>query len=128
MTTNQIKFIYFGNTKKSNHRGILTVAYRYNSEKKLIEYALSFCSPKDRFSKKIGRKISSGRLKSDYCYRIFDIEPSPGYNEPQYRVCLEKIRQNIIDQYDELSVLTNKSPSWFDLWKVFPGIYLDRAK
>ena len=121
-----IKYIYFGNTKKSKHYGILTIAYRYDHDSKAIEYALAFCSPRDRFSRKIGRRISKGRLENGFVYRIFDVEPSKGYKEPQYRVCLDQIREDIIKLYNNLWL--EQCPHWFTPRKVFPGEYVLRAK
>ena len=44
--------------------GGATIAYKEIGENK-IRFAVALCSEKDNFSKKIGRTIASGRLKSD---------------------------------------------------------------
>lgn len=43
-------------------RGGKTYAVRFNKKTNKLEYALSKCSKKDNFNRKIGRMISAGRL------------------------------------------------------------------
>lgn len=43
--------------------GYVTIAYDFDTTGKRIDYALAFCSPKDRFSKAKGRLITSRRLE-----------------------------------------------------------------
>lgn len=40
-----------------------TIAFQTNGDS--IEYAVAFCSPKDNFSRTIGRSIAEGRLKKN---------------------------------------------------------------
>jgi hypothetical protein len=47
----------------------MTVAWSHDHMRSDIEFAVSFCSCKDRFNKKVGREIAKGRLdtgKSDF--------------------------------------------------------------
>ena len=52
-----VKFVYV----ESNNRRT-TVAYTYDDPNKAIRVAKAECSKRDRFVKKIGREIASGRL------------------------------------------------------------------
>lgn len=40
-----------------------TIAFQFTEEPGVFKADIAFCSPKDHFSKKIGRFISEGRLK-----------------------------------------------------------------
>ena len=51
----------------------VTLAANYNEENSSLNIATSRCSPKDQFSKKLGRIIAEGRLEK---------------NGPEYRVAL----------------------------------------
>jgi hypothetical protein len=56
----EIKFIYIGNRHRHDHNGIVTIANKVvNNE---IMYGVSYCSPKDTFSKVIGRNIAKKRM------------------------------------------------------------------
>ena len=48
---------------KITNSGGCTVAYREVDDG--IEYAVAYCSPRDNFSRKIGRAKAGGRLNSD---------------------------------------------------------------
>lgn len=49
--------------------GGVTVALQSN-EDDTVTIAMSFCSEKDVYSRKIGRSIVDGRLKSGDCYKV----------------------------------------------------------
>ena len=56
----EIKFIYIGDRHRHDHNGIITIANKVvNNE---IIYGVSYCSPKDTFSKDIGRNIAEKRM------------------------------------------------------------------
>jgi hypothetical protein len=46
-----------------NHKGVVTVVSNYNEEDSLLQLGFSFCSPKDHFSRKFGRKQAKERLE-----------------------------------------------------------------
>ena len=45
-------------------RGGITIAYRLEPKSRAAMCGVSFCSPKDNYSKRVGRSISSKRLES----------------------------------------------------------------
>jgi len=65
MKDNEVYFAHFRNQPEEGvkEKGALTIAYMV--EKSGLKYSLSFCSPRDCFSKKKGRLISAGRLKKE---------------------------------------------------------------
>ena len=68
MMTNA-RFIYFrDNLEATNHNGIICAGYRDEEDVCLIAFA--FCSPEDRFEKKIARDIINNRFDNDICIRI----------------------------------------------------------
>lgn len=60
-----IKFYYLGwpPDHNQNHNGVLTLAVRHEPRDKQVEIGFSFCSPKDSFSRKEGRKLAVCRLE-----------------------------------------------------------------
>ena len=93
-----MRFIYFNHEKgKVKHPGITCVGYTYDKEKKQLKFAISQCSPKDRFSKKLARKMITGRFRNNKrCFIIPDIEVSHGdYKEPKYKDCIDIISKYI---------------------------------
>jgi len=64
------KFFYVGN-KTSSKSGVLTAVSEIQPNGKL-KIAFAFCSPKDQFNRKIGRKIALGRLTCDRSSFITD--------------------------------------------------------
>lgn len=55
-----IRFVY--TTGRSGRKA--TIAYMYDDSANAIRYAVAECSTRDRFVKKIGRDVASGRLVS----------------------------------------------------------------
>jgi len=63
----EVKFLHFRQNDRNgniSNMGGGTVAYRVTDEG-LIEYAVSWCSPKDNFNKSYGRAKAAGRLVSE---------------------------------------------------------------
>ena len=107
------KFIYFNRPTKNNtdHNGVICVAYRitHTQNDPILDYSICFCSPKDRFSKKIARKILLGRMRI-HKFRSLACPPiTSGYSEPKYIDCLELIKRDIITQKE----MGKNFPSWF---------------
>lgn len=64
----------FVHIRTPNFRG--TVAWRYNDEARVVEAAVSRCSKRDQFNKKIGRMVSTGRLiKGEFISVPYDALP-----------------------------------------------------
>jgi hypothetical protein len=55
-----VKFIYIGDRHRHDHNGIITIANAVIDDE--IQYGVSYCSPKDAFSKEEGRKIATKRM------------------------------------------------------------------
>lgn len=55
------RFVYITNLPKI---GPVTAAYRFNDADQVITFEFARCSKRDTFSKKIGRGIAFGRLKT----------------------------------------------------------------
>ncbi len=64
--------------------------------------AVAFCSPKDRFARERGRRISSARLAreaSQYCFQV-KIEEGA------------KLKQKIFDEFSRFLHSSPRTPSW----------------
>jgi len=55
---------FFDDDSNIDNRGGITVAYKETTPT-TIEYAVARCNPSDNFSRKRGRILAAGRLKSD---------------------------------------------------------------
>lgn len=53
----------FVHIRTANNKGT-TVAYRFNDEANVIEYATSKVGKKDQFNRRIGRAVTTGRLNA----------------------------------------------------------------
>ncbi len=57
---NETRFVYVRQNKRP-----VTIAYRFNDERGVVEYNYALCGKRDNFSKKIGRAVATGRLNTD---------------------------------------------------------------
>lgn len=99
------KFIYLGDTSKgNNHDGIITIATyldRVDNEREdyyPVYYGVSFCSPKDKYSKDFGRDLAVSRTKK--CENVVYIRED--------RVKSEDIRAKVIADI----FLYDRYPEW----------------
>ncbi len=62
-----------------NEFGAITIASNLDIDNNKLEYAVAFCSPKDEFTKKIGRELAISRLESKdvQFYRILPVANRP---------------------------------------------------
>ena len=79
MKSNKVFFTHFEvnhNFKSFKNKGHVTIAGIFDKDKKELKFAASFCSPKDRFVKKVGRDLASKRLLEggESCMTISNIE------------------------------------------------------
>ena len=72
-----IKYRYYGDRSKSRHNGIITAAYIYDKKNNKIRIGLAFCSPKDKFNKRIGREIAKGRLERNKHITVYNVKNKP---------------------------------------------------
>ena len=65
MERNILKFQYIGRTGFcNNHYGIITIASLFRKDENVIELGITFCSPKDVYSKQIGKRKATHRLEN----------------------------------------------------------------
>lgn len=88
---------------QNKNKGGITIASRLNFEEQSLEYAVSFCSEKDSFVKKIGSLQAQDRFenKSSKYYRRLDLTN-------------KKVNSNYLTMYilaDMLIAMQNK-PNW----------------
>lgn len=59
-----VRYVYFGDVSGANvHNGAVAVGYTYNKETKLMNYAVAFCNPFDKFVRATAHNIIKSRLK-----------------------------------------------------------------
>lgn len=56
-----IRFVHIRKSPDSNGT---TVAYVYNDKKQQLHFGVAKCSEKDKFSRPVGRKIASSRIRN----------------------------------------------------------------
>ena len=77
-----IRPYYAQKGKGDNKNGVITIAYNIrmndNGFPLVLEFAVSFCSPRDTFSKKIGREFAYNRLMAENqnFYRSIPLYPN----------------------------------------------------
>jgi len=102
----EMRYIYFGD-KRSFGAPVVCAGYKIDGDK--IIYGVSFCSPKDRFSRKQAHLILNGRHGKNKVERI----QSPGHN-PRYEdvatLIKSDIQRNIVEKG---SVGRVPKPMWF---------------
>lgn len=64
---NDVRYIYVreGYENDDLPTGPITIAYRFNDEKGVVEFNTATCGKKDNFSRKVGRAVASGRLSAN---------------------------------------------------------------
>lgn len=85
MNTNNIKFLHYRRYDVDNEfydvlsaRGGVTFAYQLSEDGTQVAVAKARCNDTDNFDKRIGREISSGRLKVGKDVQVFDYDGSDG--------------------------------------------------
>lgn len=61
MIKNKTKVFHVRHPKE---KAVMTVAARVNEDEDVVRFGFAFCSPKDNFSKKVGRTKALGRVDS----------------------------------------------------------------
>ena len=61
----KLRIFYVGDKSGIDKKGVLTIATQVNEDGKTFRVGFAFCSPKDRFSKKVGRAAAIGRLQNE---------------------------------------------------------------
>lgn len=95
-------------------RGHVTVAYKLVQQVNFKEVVASaaFCSPKDQFSKKIGRTIASGRLQNlrrgNMFYRRYYSLPYRTEPNKENAVAVTMVKDNL----ERIRSIRNACPSW----------------
>lgn len=76
--------------------GGVTVALQSN-EDDTVTIAMSFCSEKDVYSRKIGRSIVDGRLKSGDCYKV-----EADINDDWEDILIQNVFPKILSKYEKI--------------------------
>jgi len=91
ISENTMRYIYFGHKKEGRHKGVICVGFEQSRNiPTIIKYSVALCSPKDNFSKKLARKIITGRMAKGKSRELL-IRSSYGNKE---------IIEKIIEDYD----------------------------
>lgn len=101
---NQIKFIHF-----SVNGGKVTAAFRVlgerNEKTRDIEFAFSYCSPKDRFVRATGRELAIKRLNSDETVKKIQLDFVYPTEQPEalpiYKQVIQAIEPHIKNGLDK---------------------------
>ena len=69
MKHGDIGYLYFGRRLQGEHNGVITAAFRVDSESSdrgciLLNIGMAYCSPRDQFNKTMARKIATNRINS----------------------------------------------------------------
>lgn len=129
LTMDDVKFVYF-----RKNGGTITVAYTVlNRENKKGTYKVVFdwaaCSPKDRFDKRVGRRMALGRLNkrmksldsynyiNDYADFDFDDNPAQGL----YKQTVEHIEKHLFQSGDYVI------PRWYTRSCQIPELLPNKA-
>lgn len=62
---NKLRIFYVGDKSGADGKGVLTIATQINPDGKTFRVGFAFCSPKDIFSKKVGRESAIRRLRNE---------------------------------------------------------------
>lgn len=122
-----LKFVYFRDERilQLTGGGVICFAYQCTPERGLMA-TVCYCSPRDRFSRKIARRILTGRFKADrvVCVataenKIFHMHEL--FREPLYDEAIDMIKTS----YRTLSERWNgivQRPSWADFY-ILPSMW-----
>lgn len=108
------RIFHFGNRAIAKHNGIVTVAAELLGDR--LYFGISYCSPKDRFKRKLGIQIAKGRLKNGRNYIASDVLH---YADKNLLTCGETTYIN--NSYETIKgVLRNANlmgrlPKWFNV-------------
>ena len=87
-----MRYAYLGR-KQGKHNGILCFGYDTPEGKQAIVYSMSFCSPKDNFSKKRAHMILGGRMRKGK-YRILNRNTDLKHGKGIIGAMIEDYKQN----------------------------------
>ena len=105
---NGCKFFYFRNVFLPKSNAHVTVAFRVldtNEEHVVYECQSAFSSPRERFCKKLGRNIASGRLNKTPLRRVIQNDRSIGL----FRNVIRDVQECALAELVELH-----NPSWWE--------------
>jgi hypothetical protein len=94
MSEHKVRYYYFGRQKGGRHGGIISMAVQVAPDYSAVEFAMSFCSPKDQFSKVRGRNIAHGRLDCSREAEHTDLQPQFKQMEAEYAAMLQNMLAN----------------------------------
>lgn len=120
---NGCKFFYFRNVFMAKSNAHVTVAFRVlstNDEHIVYECQAAFSSPKERFSKKLGRNIACGRLNKTPLQRLIPNDREVGLFRNVIRDVQENALKELVDLHkpawwNELRRKKNEALSYFRL-------------
>lgn len=81
-------------------RGGITIGMESVGDDK-VRYAIAFCSLQDVYSRRIGRQIVEGRIKSDNCWEV-DVDPTQSWSDIFNIYVTDKIMKYFVDTFDDL--------------------------
>ena len=112
------RFFHFGDRSIAQHKGIITVAAELIDEK--LYFGIAYCSPKDRFKRKLGLKIAQGRLYYALAHSRDMVYSESGvlkYGKALYVLnSFETITRIFMNAY-----MIGKTPVWVD-GKILPQL------
>lgn len=106
-----------------NNRPV-TVAYRFNDEKGVIEFNTAVCGVKDHFNRNVGRAVSSGRLaanKPSHPNQVIPYAEVSGWRESDNTTCpryglIAGVLSDIFDNGDwAISGVLYDDPDYYDV-------------
>lgn len=86
--------IYLRDYNTSNRKPVGCVAMRVDRENNKIFYAVSVCSPKDKWNSKIARSCAMGRLENEDCRVELAVKVPGSWNEITHIIMNDIVSRN----------------------------------